>query len=49
MAARVDNPGDWNGIGVSSEPSTILYWGSTKDQRPREYRMLNLAAVPPAQ
>ncbi|MDF2707872.1 MAG: hypothetical protein K0R62_3524 [Nonomuraea muscovyensis] len=49
VAARVDNPSGWSGIGVSSEPSTILYWGSTKDERPRAYRMLNLAAVPPAQ
>ncbi|MEV0597265.1 hypothetical protein [Nonomuraea cavernae] len=44
-----DNPGSWYGGGTSSEPSTILYWGTTKADKPDRYWVLNLAAVPPAQ
>lgn len=46
---RLDEPTDWYGTGTSSEPSTILYWGATKGDKPDEFRVLNLAAVPPAQ
>ncbi|MFI7438678.1 TolB family protein [Nonomuraea indica] len=49
VSARVDNPGTWSGVGVSAEPSTILYWGTTRSGKPHEYRVLNLAAVPAAQ
>ncbi|MFI6602978.1 hypothetical protein ACIBHX_42600 [Nonomuraea sp. NPDC050536] len=42
-------PGDWSGVGTSWEPSTIVYWGATKDDKPDKYRVINLAAVPPAQ
>ncbi|WP_336212579.1 hypothetical protein [Nonomuraea sp. LPB2021202275-12-8] len=45
----VDNPGNWSGVGTSSEASTILYWGATKADKPDKFRVLNLAAVPPAQ
>ncbi|MEU7001573.1 hypothetical protein [Nonomuraea sp. NPDC046570] len=41
--------GSWNGVGTSFEPSTIVYWGTTKGDRPAEYGVVNLAAVPPAQ
>ena len=37
------------GTGTSSEPSSIVYWGTTKGNKPRDYWVLNLAAVPPAQ
>ncbi|MFB4293619.1 hypothetical protein ACBI99_38700 [Nonomuraea sp. ATR24] len=43
------NPGNWYGAGVSSEPSTVFYWGATKGDKPDKFRVLNLAAVPPAQ
>ncbi|WP_214319404.1 hypothetical protein [Nonomuraea sediminis] len=47
--ATYKRPGDWFGVGTSWEPSTTLYWGATKGEKPDEYRMINLAAVPPAQ
>ncbi|MGN9788848.1 TolB family protein [Nonomuraea sp. ZG12] len=47
--ATIDNPGNWYGAGTSSEPSTILYWGASKGDKPDKFRVLNLAAVPPAQ
>ncbi|MFG1947398.1 hypothetical protein [Nonomuraea sp. NPDC048826] len=46
---RLDGSGSWYGRGTSSEPTTVLYWGTTPDDKPDEYRVLNLAAVPPAQ
>jgi hypothetical protein len=45
----VDNPNSWYAAGTSSEPSTILYWGASKGDKPDKLRVLNLAAVPPAQ
>lgn len=42
-------PGDSIGVGTSPEPSTIIYWGTTKGDKPDEFRVVNLAAVPPAQ
>lgn len=42
-------PGNSVGFGTSSEPSAIIYWGATKGDKPDEYRVVNLAAVPPAQ
>jgi hypothetical protein len=47
--ASYDNPGDWEGVGTSSEASTIIYWGVTKSDKPDDFWVLNLAAVPPAQ
>ncbi|GGP02618.1 hypothetical protein LDL08_13165 [Nonomuraea glycinis] len=47
--ATIDNPSTWYGSGTSSEPSTILYWGASKGDNPDKFRVLNLAAVPPAQ
>ncbi|NUS08100.1 MAG: hypothetical protein HOV97_36690 [Nonomuraea sp.] len=40
-----EKPGIWWGDDMSAEPSTIVSWTDSGD----EYRMLNLAAVPPAQ
>ncbi|MFD1934884.1 MULTISPECIES: TolB family protein [Nonomuraea] len=40
-----DNPGNWSGVGTSSAPSTILYWGATKGDKPDAFRMVNLAAA----
>ncbi|GGO77928.1 hypothetical protein [Nonomuraea cavernae] len=37
------------GGGRYSEPNPILYWGTTKADKPDRYWVLNLAAVPPAQ
>ncbi|MFI6324610.1 hypothetical protein ACIBG8_44285 [Nonomuraea sp. NPDC050556] len=42
-------PGNSFGVGTSPEPSTIIYWDATKGDKPDEYRVVNLAAVPPAQ
>lgn len=47
--ATFKGSGDWSGVGTSWEPSTILYWGATKGDKPDKYRVINLAAVPPAQ
>ncbi|MEU7744298.1 hypothetical protein [Nonomuraea sp. NPDC049158] len=47
--ARMGGSGSWSGVGTSSEPSTIIYWGTTKGDKPDKYWVLNLAAVPPAQ
>lgn len=44
--ARLDGPTGWSGTGTSSEPSTILYWDAAEKGA---FRVLNLAAVPPAQ
>ncbi|MCA2228616.1 hypothetical protein [Nonomuraea aurantiaca] len=46
--ARIETPGGWSSNGISSEPSRILYGGTTKGKVDR-YWVLNLAAVPPAQ
>jgi hypothetical protein len=46
--ARIEKPGSWIGS-TSLEPSTVLYWGTTKGNNPDKYWVLNLAAVPPAQ
>ncbi|MEU7864524.1 hypothetical protein [Nonomuraea sp. NPDC049141] len=46
--ARIEKPGSWIGSN-SLEPSTVLYWGTTKGNNPDKYWVLNLAAVPPAQ
>ncbi|MFI6174512.1 hypothetical protein ACIA8R_03125 [Nonomuraea sp. NPDC051191] len=43
--ATFDRPGIWWGNFMSAEPSTTMYWSERGD----EYRVLNLAAVPPAQ
>ncbi|GAA3472676.1 hypothetical protein GCM10018965_072290 [Nonomuraea roseola] len=40
-----ENPNDWLGIGTSSAPSTITYWGATKGSTPDEFRIVNLAAA----
>ncbi|MEW9552399.1 TolB family protein [Nonomuraea sp. NPDC050783] len=45
--AAITRTGSWSGVGTSSEASTILYWGVTKEQRPARYWVVNLAAVPP--
>ncbi|WP_049557900.1 hypothetical protein [Nonomuraea sp. SBT364] len=47
--AAFGGTGTWYGMGVSSEPSAIYYWGATKGDKPDKFRVLNLAAVPPAQ
>ncbi|MFE0078047.1 hypothetical protein ACFWYW_55150 [Nonomuraea sp. NPDC059023] len=47
--AVITRVGSWGGVGTSSEASTIVYWGVTKEQKPAKYWMLNLAAVPPGQ
>ncbi|MEU7832443.1 MULTISPECIES: hypothetical protein [unclassified Nonomuraea] len=47
--ARIETTGGWSSDGISSEPSTILYGGTTKGGNPDKYWVLNLAAVPPAQ
>jgi hypothetical protein len=47
--AAITRGGGWRGVGTSSEASTILYWGVTKEQKPAQYWVLNLAAVPPEQ
>ncbi|MGW0196267.1 hypothetical protein [Nonomuraea sp. NPDC003201] len=47
--AAITRVGDWSGVGTSSEASTIVYWGVTKEQKPAKYWVLNLAAVPPEQ
>ncbi|YCK33236.1 TolB family protein [Actinomadura sp. ATCC 39365] len=44
--ATFDRPGIWYGNYMSAEPAAIVYWA---DRLPDEYRVLNLAAVPPAQ
>ena len=46
---RIERTGKWSGVGTSSEASTIVYWGVTKEDKPDKYWVLNLAAVPPAQ
>ncbi|GGS79120.1 hypothetical protein ACFFV7_12835 [Nonomuraea spiralis] len=43
--ATYDRPGIWWGNFMSAEPSSTMYWS----ERANEYRVLNLAAVPPAQ
>jgi hypothetical protein len=40
---------DWSGQGTSSSRSPILYWGAQKGAKPKEYWLINLAAVPPAE
>ncbi|MEU5859905.1 sigma factor [Nonomuraea sp. NPDC047529] len=45
LLATFDRPGIWWGNFMSAEPSTTMYWSERGD----EYRVLNLAAVPPAQ
>ncbi|MEV1239447.1 hypothetical protein [Nonomuraea sp. NPDC049750] len=47
-SARIETPGGWNSDGASSEPSSIIYGGTTKGKVDK-YWVLNLAAVPPAQ
>ncbi|MFD1541525.1 hypothetical protein [Nonomuraea guangzhouensis] len=47
--ARIKRPGVWIRINSLSEPSTVLYWGTTTGVNPDKYWVLNLAAVPPAQ
>ncbi|MEU8251978.1 hypothetical protein [Nonomuraea sp. NPDC048916] len=47
--ATAGSSSGWYGAGTSSEPSTILYWGTTKADKPDRLWVLNLAAVPPAQ
>uniref|UniRef100_UPI003F4947A4 hypothetical protein n=1 Tax=Nonomuraea bangladeshensis TaxID=404385 RepID=UPI003F4947A4 len=47
--AAITRVGNWSGVGTSSEASTILYWGATKEQKPAKYWVLNLAAVPTEQ
>ncbi|MFI6908303.1 hypothetical protein ACIBKY_44075 [Nonomuraea sp. NPDC050394] len=44
--ATITRVGDWSGVGTSSEASTILYWGVTKEQKPAKFWILNLSAVP---
>ncbi|MGW4469640.1 TolB family protein [Nonomuraea sp. NPDC004354] len=40
-----DNPDNWSGVGTSSAPSTIKYWGAAKGDKPDAFRMVNLAAA----
>ncbi|GAA2376595.1 hypothetical protein [Nonomuraea africana] len=40
-----ENPTSWSGVGISSAPSTIRYWGATKGDEPDEFRMVNLRAA----
>ncbi|MFC6087492.1 hypothetical protein [Sphaerisporangium aureirubrum] len=49
IGASNGNGGGTFGQGISSSSSLVLYWGADASEKPDEYWVLNLAAVPPVE